>query len=103
MIKDVEYIKWKFKIEDNENGLMHVTISNYGYNGIFPDRNDNSSYPTDSEYSYTEDIGFISIGVFYMQINMNEETTKENTQCYINIEANNMKVNTVRGDTCTKK
>ena len=97
------YKNGNLKIEDNENGLMHVTISNYGYNGIFPDRNDNSSYPTDSEYSYTEDIGFISIGVFYMQINMNEETTKENTQCYINIEANNMKVNTVRGDTCTKE
>ena len=97
------YKNGNLKIEDNENGLMHVTISNYGYNGTFPDRNDNSSYPTDSGYSYTEDIGFISIGVFYMQVNMNEETTKENTQCYINIEANNMKVNTVGGDTCTKE
>ena len=97
------YKNGNLKIEDNENGLMHVTISNYGYNGTFPDRNDHLSYPTDSGYSYTEDIGFISIGVFYMQVNMNEETTKENTQCYINIEANNMKVNTVGGDTCTKE
>ena len=97
------YQNGNLKMEDNGTGLIKVTISNYGYNGTFPDRTDYGTYSTDSAYSITDDIGFISIGMFYMQVNLNEETKKENTQCYINIEANNMKVNTVGGDTCTKE
>ena len=97
------YQNGNLKMEDNGTGLIKVTISNYGYNGTFPDRTDYGSYSTDSAYSITNDMGFISIGMFYMQVNLNEETKKENTQCYINIEANNMKVNTVGGDTCTKE
>ena len=97
------YQNGNLKMEDNGTGLIKVTISNYGYNGTFPDRTDHGSYSTDSAYSITNDMGFISIGMFYMQVNLNEETKKENTQCYINIEANNMKVNTVGGDTCTKE
>ena len=97
------YQNGNLKMEDNGTGLIKVTISNYGYNGTFPDRTDYGTYSTDSAYSITDDIGFISIGMFYIQVNLNEETKKENTQCYINIEANNMKVNTVGGDTCTKE
>ena len=97
------YQNGNLKMEDNGTGLIKVTISNYGYNGTFPDRTDYGAYSTDSAYSITDDIGFISIGMFYIQVNLNEETKKENTQCYINIEANNMKVNTVGGDTCTKE
>ena len=97
------YQNGNLKMEDNGTGLIKVTISNYGYNGTFPDRTDYGSYSTNSAYSITNDMGFISIGMFYMQVNLNEETKKENTQCYINIEANNMKVNTVGGDTCTKE
>ena len=97
------YQNGNLKMEDNGTGLIKVTISNYGYNGTFPDRTDYGSYSTDSAYSITNDMGFISIGMFYMQVNLNEETKKENTQCYINIEANNVKINTVGGDTCTKE
>ena len=65
-------------MEDNGTGLIKVTISNYGYNGTFPDRTDYGTYSTDSAYSITDDIGFISIGMFYIQVNLNEETKKEN-------------------------
>ena len=95
------YQNGSVKMIDNQNGKINVTISNYGFNGTFPDRNDTSSYATDDAYTFTKDKGFISVGLFYMQVNSNDETMKEDTQCYMNIEANNFKVNTVGEEVCT--
>ena len=95
------YQNGNLKMVDNGSGVINVTISNYGMNGAFPDRAIGSSYASDSNYTFAANIGFVSLGMFYMQVNMNEETTKNNTQCYINIEETNMKVNTISGDICT--
>ncbi len=95
------YQNGNLKMVDNGSGVINVTISNYGMNGTFPDRAIGRSYASDSNYTFAANIGFVSLGMFYMQVNMNEETTKNNTQGYINIEETNMKVNTISGDICT--
>ena len=100
-IRTSVYQNGNLKMVDSGSGVINVTISNYGMNGTFPDRAIGSSYASDSNYTFTANIGFVSLGMFYMQVNMNEETTKNNTQCYINIEETNMKVNTISGDICT--
>ena len=97
------YKNGNLKMIDNTNGIINVTISDYDINGTFPDRAKGLSYADDNSYTFSKDIGFISIGMFYMQVNMNDETTKDNTQCYLNIEADNMKVNTIGEDTCTEE
>ena len=97
------YQNGNLKMIDDGNSTINVTISNYDINGTFPDRAQGSSYADDNSYTFSKDIGFISIGMFYMQVNMNDETTKDNTQCYLNIEADNMKVNTIGEDTCTEE
>ena len=97
------YQNGNLKMIDDGNSTINVTISNYGMDGTFPDRASGSTYANDSDYSFSKDVGFISIGMFYIQVNMNDETTKDNTQCYLNIEADNMKVNTIGEDTCTEE
>ena len=84
---------------DDGNGKIHVTISNYATSETFPDRSDWGSYANDGQYSFAKNIGFISVGIFYMQVNMNDETCKANTQSYIELEAKNAKVRTVGSTT----
>ena len=84
---------------DDGNGKIHVTISNYATSETFPDRSDWGSYANNGQYSFAKNIGFISVGIFFMQVNMNDETCKANTQSYIELEAKNAKVQTVGNTT----
>ena len=93
------YKNGNLSMVDDGNGKIHVTISNYATSETFPDRSDWGSYANDSQYSFEKNIGFVSVGIFYMQVNMNDETCKANTQSYIELEAKNAKVQTVGSTT----
>ena len=80
---------------DDNNGTIHVTITDFGIGDTFP-------VSTDWEmYNMTPEKGYVSVGLFYMAVDMNEETMLENTQSYMEYKAENFKAITVGNDTCT--
>ena len=97
--RKVVYQNGNLSMVDDGKGTIHVTISDYATSDEFPDRTDWGAYGDESQYTYAKNNGFISVGIFYMQVDMNDETCKEDTQSYIEIEAKNAKVHTVGSST----
>ena len=95
--RKVVYQNGNLTMVDDEEGTIRVTISDYGVSENFPDRIDQIVYSSDSEDSFEDNIGIISVGMFYMEIDANDETTMEGTQLYFKLEADNMNVNTIGG------
>ena len=90
------YQNGNIKMVDDNNGTIHVTITNFAIGENFPIIADWGS-------SISPECGYISAGIFYMSVDFNNETTMENTQSYIECEANNFQVTTIANTLCTEE
>ncbi len=96
------YKNGNLTMEDDGKGKIHVTISDYGVSESFPDRSDSTIYSTEEDYSFEKNIGFISVGIFYMNIDVNEETISDEADFYLEYDIENINVEMVDGDICTE-
>ncbi|MCI8291518.1 MAG: hypothetical protein HFJ25_04640, partial [Clostridia bacterium] len=96
------YKNGNLTMEDDGKGKIHVTISDYGVSESFPDRSDSTIYSTEEDYSFEKNIGFISVGIFYMNIDVNEETISDEADFYLEYDIENINVEMVDGDISTE-
>ena len=81
---------------DDNNGTIHVTINDFGIGESFPSK-------LDWGIPITIEKGYISVGLFYMAVDMNEETMAENTQSYMEYDATNFQVTTIGDSICNSE
>ena len=98
--ESVVYQNGNLTMVDDGEGTIHVTISNYGISDKFPVRYDLAN---NNVQTFTDNIGVISVGMFYMEYDINDKTNMEGTQLYFELEAINMSVNTIGGTTQTEE
>ncbi|CVI73159.1 hypothetical protein NDGK_02889 [Clostridiales bacterium CHKCI001] len=92
------YHNGQISVEQDGNTL-HVRISNYAIDGIFPYRWASSSNET--EHNFTDQIGYICTGNLFYAVVLNDQTfASENSNCYLSFEAKNMSVKSIGGTNC---
>ena len=90
------YQNGNLKMVDDKNGTIHVTISDFAVGETFPTIVDWGS-------AISPENGYISVGIFYMSVDLNEETMMQNTQSFIEYEAKNFQVTTIGNNICTEE
>ncbi len=96
------YNSGNIQISQNEN-ILHVTINNYDFNGIFPKYM--SSWPGDNSKNkiYTDNIGTFSVGYMQIFVPDTEASTIENRNYYLTVSDNNMKIISSTGQIITSQ
>lgn len=92
------YHNGQISVQQNGNTL-HVRVSDYAIDGIFPYRWASSSNET--EHNFTDQIGYICTGNLFYAVALNDQTFgAENSNCYLSFEAKNMSVRSIGGMNC---
>ena len=86
------YNSGNIKMEQNGSKLS-VTISNYKFDGIFPQYN--NEYNSTSNPHYTDNIGCFSVGYFQIIIPDNEASIQENSNFYLTVKDSNFNANSI--------
>ena len=84
-----------------DRNIIHTTINDYEFNGVFPIYNDYHDSAT--SIIYGENVGCFSAGYFQIFVPDNEETLKDNRTYYLTVEDKNMQVETVSNQKVTNQ
>ena len=84
-----------------DRNIIHTTINDYEFNGVFPIYNDYHDSAT--SIIYGENVGCFSAGFFQIFVPDNEETLKDNRTYYLTVEDKNMQVETVSNQKVTNQ
>lgn len=88
------------QISVEEDGTtLHIRISDYAIDGIFPYRWASSANET--EHNFTDQIGYVCTGNLFYAVALNDQTYgSENSNCYLSFETKNMAVKSIGGIDC---
>ena len=93
------YKSGNFTVEQ-EGNILHVTLENYDFDGIFPTKKyDTASY----SIFFTDNVGCFSLFSFQTFIKNNEETSVENKNYYYDVKLKNMKITSISDEVITEQ
>ena len=92
------YKSGNYSIEQDGN-ILHVTLENYDFDGIFPKR----VYDSANGTTFPDNVGCFSLCAFQTFIVTNDENTVANKSYYYDVKLNNMKITSISDTIVTKQ
>ena len=90
--KKTVYNSGDIKMEQNGSKLS-VTVSNYKFDGIFPQYN--NEYTSQSSIAYKDNVGCFSVGYFQIIIPDNDASMQESSNYYLSLNDNNFNATSI--------
>ena len=84
---------------EQEDNVLHVTIDNYDFDGIFPSR----VYDSANGTRFPDNVGCFSLCCFETFIVTNDQTTNDEKIYYFDVKLKNMKANSISGKLVTNQ
>ncbi len=82
----------ELKMESNNGNKINVTIKDWNISETFPDRVDQGNYSTDEDYTIQKNEGYISTGIFYLVLDMDDNLYEKYENAEIDVKIENLKI-----------